>query len=852
MDSHKSDNTIASSYFESNYGSTNATTMKNAQHAMHNINSHAVAKKTWRSQSVGVQGPQSNRASRSSTATPDRDTRSASTSRSGPMFSYLSLIPQDGSFPHRTHPIGDTQTQRRDSVTSGMSRSGSQDYLNQTAKKNFMVRSNPIGLAEPSVKRDGYSVGRDGSFYRSSEHLFESKTNQSKSRASSETPESGSWRERRRSSASSTGTGIRLGGGLIETGKPASSAKVFMPFGTATVTPSYLKKTSRSSSSTVSKQSTTTQEFNIQKSTQEIQSLTQAVTTDMTFKEVDLALTNISKQEHETINVTIAAKKPKRARSLSRKDVVLPDQSVTISLPGSRRTSRQPSVDRDVGMKKSSRSSSVEMFSGEYKMKLPKKSGKAQAKVEEISTDHVSMRANTDESEEAHAQATVKIPAPPPPPPPPKPPAPIVLPKKSKLKQEESTAVVKQEVSSSKSVLSRSESLKTTKVTSTTKVEHQETHVKGHTFNITKPLRRSQDDVRKSRHVSGEKSQIGGHLKGLDVALEALARQQKEQEMKKTNRNSMIISKTQKEDGVTSVTVSLPASKRASRRGSVDLNNPPAQIRSRRNSMDLYSADYNVRLSRKGSELALQQKSACHIRVDDSNASKIKLCSRCHDPSHDAANCKDFGDLKCPRCMEWDHWEDTCWTNKSSEDKKLCESCKVLGHSSPVHDAKDYKQRRAIVDTLGWETFTEWFYETDFRSWWQLNGCVGVPLYRLYKRNTEWRSGEVVMNEDDEQAVEGRLNDSSLEERASILQAKYKSNYSLKREDSTDELIKSIKANAKKRVEAETDLNSGRSTPEHLKKYSAESCASESKRLRTFSETLRMLDDDVVADLNVK
>ena len=53
-------------------------------------------------------------------------------------------------------------------------------------------------------------------------------------------------------------------------------------------------------------------------------------------------------------------------------------------------------------------------------------------------------------------------------------------------------------------------------------------------------------------------------------------------------------------------------------------------FRSRRNSnsMDLYSADYSVRLSRKGSELSLQQKSACHIKVDDSNASKIKLCSR--------------------------------------------------------------------------------------------------------------------------------------------------------------------------------------------------------------------------------
>ena len=166
-----------------------------------------------------------------------------------------------------------------------------------------------------------------------------------------------------------------------------------------------------------------------------------------------------------------------------------------------------------------------------------------------------------------------------------------------------------------------------------------------------------------------------------------------------------------------------------------------------------------------------------------------------------------------------------------------------------------------------------------------MNGCLGVPLYKLYKRNTEWRTGEVILNDNDDNTdnhgVEGRLNDSSLEERAAILQAKYNSNYSsaggresttttsrtshaLKKDDSTDDLIASIKANARKRVEAEAakaakaaadqiDSDSGRSTPEHLKKFEGTSCAvSESKRLRTFSETLKMLDDDIVADLNVK
>ena len=137
--------------------------------------------------------------SRSKTATPERDSRASSVSSKGHggTFSYLSLLPDDGTFPHRTQPIGDAQTSRRNSTqygaAGGMSRSGSIEHLNQTGKTNFMVRSNPIGLAEPSVKRDGYSVGKDGSFYRSSEHLFENKTSQPSSRASSEAPD-GNWR----------------------------------------------------------------------------------------------------------------------------------------------------------------------------------------------------------------------------------------------------------------------------------------------------------------------------------------------------------------------------------------------------------------------------------------------------------------------------------------------------------------------------------------------------------------------------------------------------------------------------------------------------------------------------------
>ena len=51
-----------------------------------------------------------------------------------------------------------------------------------------------------------------------------------------------------------------------------------------------------------------------------------------------------------------------------------------------------------------------------------------------------------------------------------------------------------------------------------------------------------------------------------------------------------------------------------------------------------------------------------------------------------------------------------------------CETCLEYGHVSSVHDVTDFRQRRAIVDTVGWQPFQPWFYENSFRSWWQLNG----------------------------------------------------------------------------------------------------------------------------------
>ena len=89
--------------------------------------------------------------------------------------------------------------------------------------------------------------------------------------------------------------------------------------------------------------------------------------------------------------------------------------------------------------------------------------------------------------------------------------------------------------------------------------------------------------TKRSRQASGTNgSVVGCALKGLDAALDALAREQKAQEAvankyqsKRTQNNNVQV--TEISDGVTSVTVSLPSSRRTSartsRRGSIDLGN---------------------------------------------------------------------------------------------------------------------------------------------------------------------------------------------------------------------------------------------------------------------------------------
>lgn len=224
---------------------------------------------------------------------------------------------------------------------------------------------------------------------------------------------------------------------------------------------------------------------------------------------------------------------------------------------------------------------------------------------------------------------------------------------------------------SSTSMMHQEETTKTT----------NETVLQGQKFNITNGLKKtsnhnSSEEIRcRSRQLSGQQSRtlrstntangnvVGCALQGLDAALESLAKEQK------TNNKyqSKPIKVTENGDGVTSVTVSLPSSKRTSRRGSIDLGQGPKQ-RSRRNSIDLYTADYNIKLANENHQMKMIQKSSSHIKVDDMANSKLRFCPRCHSPHHTVSECTEFGDLKCPRCLEWEHWEDSCWTNDDPDD----------------------------------------------------------------------------------------------------------------------------------------------------------------------------------------
>ena len=67
------------------------------------------------------------------------------------------------------------------------------------------------------------------------------------------------------------------------------------------------------------------------------------------------------------------------------------------------------------------------------------------------------------------------------------------------------------------------------------------------------------------------------------------------------------------------------------------------------------------------------------------------------------------------------------------------------------------------------------------RSWWQLNGCVGVPLYKIYRRSTEWRSEMPPLPAEEPEDADPEM---------ALLTKRYASSR-LSKADSVEELMKS-------------------------------------------------------------
>lgn len=191
------------------------------------------------------------------------------------------------------------------------------------------------------------------SSFRSSDQLFSNKA--SRQGSVSQTPDREILQQRRSSTSSTTsGSGIRVGGGLIDTGKPVVQS--FLPFGSTNAKkgPNYvIKKGNRSRSqsrppapannTTVQQQNTsnttnkivTSNSTNVtkieQKSTVVTSTEEKRLSSAISFNELDVALKKVAKEQenHDEVNVevTLPRKGNRRARSLSRNNTeTLPDE----------------------------------------------------------------------------------------------------------------------------------------------------------------------------------------------------------------------------------------------------------------------------------------------------------------------------------------------------------------------------------------------------------------------------------------------------------------------------------------------------------------------------------------------
>jgi len=755
--------------------------------------------------------------------------------RAGSEMTYMSLLPSDGSMPHRTNPIGEVVSKRSQSVAATPDReikrkwsiTSSTDYLNKTNKGSYMCRNNPIGLAEPSVKRDGYAVGsREGSMYRSTGNVNVASGTVG-SRAASEARDIPKWQGRRASTSDIKGSGIRVGGNLVEpSAKPQPN--MCMPFGSSNMTGSYVKRRVTKSTQQSNQENSSAQQITENKlkakrernrtisgetSQTSAKTLTQQV--GYALSGITTALEQIQVNEIKQ-NVTMPLpRKSRRAQSLPRGQVSNEESSFKVSLPGSARTSRQASVEPDHNRKKLSRHGSVEIFDGAYNLTVPNKLSRhsSTTKLEEVHADHIKItgecenEVSSSKSENSNASNEVNVVTNSITSDTPTVSALSIQPTKEVTAQTESSTVKSsssiqqstctqqlstiqqsssvqeastfQQSTAYKHESSIQKSLQESSVNSV-QVEQRSNQVSsnvqrsrhvsgsndavisGNKFNITNGLKRqshhaSQEEVRKSRHVSGTVEHgVGNALKGLDTTLEQIAAQQKRDETqyvakvtsKQTSRRGSISVSTDSND-VTNVMVSLPASKNpsrtASRRNSVDLS---AAGRGRRGSLDIYTAEYAVKIGNKKNITNMEQKNTFHMKVENRADVDMNLCGRCHLPSHKTATCTEFGDNSCPRCLSWEHWEESCWA--ADTPMPVCERCNYEGHTEDVHNTDKFAQRRACVDALGWEPFQDWFYDQSFRTWWQVMGGVGVPLYKIYQRKTEWKTEKPEPSKSDE------------------------------------------------------------------------------------------------------
>jgi len=428
-----------------------------------------------------------------------------------------------------------------------------------------------------------------------------------------------------------------------------------------------------------------------------------------------------------------------------------------VSLPGSARTSRQASVEPDHNRKTLSRHGSVEIFDGAYNLTVPNKLTRhsSTSKLEEIHTDHIKIVGELDNEEEQtnvvknenclnNIAATSSSSS-------------LASTQNQDISSSYAQSSASQNISSSMSSNSITSlqsretysetSTKTTQLSFETvqqssvqqcKSETQRsrhasntnnTIVSGNKFNISNSLKRqSQEDLsRRSRHVSGsvDNNGVGSALKGLDTALEQIASQQRREEtqyvakVSSSKRGSVSVSNEDNE--VTNVRVSLPASKNTSRatsrRNSVDLG---SKGRSRRGSLDIYAAEYAVKIGNKKNITDVQQKNSFQLKIENQDES------------------------------DWGVSQD---------------NCEYQGDR-----AKEFAQKRACIEAQGWEPYQEWFYDNEFRSWWQVMGCVGVPLYKIYPRKTQWRTVRPQEVEDENKLSR---NDSVDDMIAQVLNKKY-------------------------------------------------------------------------------